>query len=173
MTSTSKAGIFTIVFGIACAVIYAVCTEVNLPVFTYHPATGEFGLFYDAPRRGPAMFWFGWILTAALGAAALAAIATFVPEPWLQRIVMVGVIGAVLYLIIYTVALFTYERASIELEFLTERWWSAALAAVVAVVFTAFAPAAWTRRLWPNWTVIVPVGVIVVMVYYLTPYFTR
>jgi hypothetical protein len=173
MTATSKVGVFAIAFGIAYSVIYVICTEVNLPVITYHPATGEIGWLAESPKRGPAMYWYGWMLTSLLGAVALASIATFIPESWLQRAIMLGVAFAILYLIVYTIALFIYDKATVELEFLKDRRWSLATAFVLAAATSVFAPARWTHRLWPGWMWIVPVGAIVVLVYYLTPYFTR
>src|SRR5262249_5814086 len=153
--------------------IYVTCTEFNLPVFTYHPALGEFGWWAEAPKRGPAMYWYGWMLTSLAGAAALGGLATLIPEPWLQRIIIAGVAFAVVYLIIYTAALFIYDKATIELEFLTDRLWSSIAALVAAVVVVVAAPAAWTRRVWPGWIWVVPLGAITVLVYYLSPYFTR
>jgi hypothetical protein len=173
MTTTGKLGVFAITFGLAYSVIYVICTEVNLPVFSYHPATGEFGWLSEAPRRGPVMYWYGWMLTSLIGAVALAGIAMLLPERWLQRAIMTGAIFAVLYLVIYTLALFIYDRATVELEFLKERAWSVAAALAIAAVAVLLAPAAWVRRLWPGWMWAVPLGAIAVLVYYLTPYFTR
>jgi hypothetical protein len=45
-----------------------------------------------------------------------------------------------------------------------DRWWSVAAALIVAVVVGLFAPARWTRRLWPGWMWVVPVGTITVLV---------
>jgi len=173
MIGSDKIPIFAVTFTAACAAIYAACTEINLPLVTYHPVIGELDLLWTPERRGPAMYWYGWMLTSALGALVLAAIATLVPGRWLQRAVAFACVGAVAYLVLYTLALFVYDRATIELEFLKSRWLSIGAAIVVAALMTLFMPASWTKRLWPEWSWVVPIGALVVLGYYLTPYFTR
>ena len=91
----------------------------------------------------------------------------------MQRAIAFGSIGAAAYLVLYTLALFVYERASIELEFLKSRWTSIAAAVILAAVISLLAPASWTRRLWPGWAWVVPLGALAVLGYYLSPYFTR
>ena len=91
MMASEKIPVFAITFTVAYATIYAICTEVNLPLLTYHPVTGEIGLLYQPPGRGPAMYWYGWMLTALIGAVAFALVATVIPEPWLQRAITFGV----------------------------------------------------------------------------------
>lgn len=71
MTASSKVVVFTIVFGVAYAVIYVICTEINLPLVTYHPVIGEVDVLWTPERRGPAMYWYGWMLTSLIGALAL------------------------------------------------------------------------------------------------------
>ena len=38
-----------------------------------------------APHGGPAMYWYGWLATAFLGALAVSAVALAVPERWAAR----------------------------------------------------------------------------------------
>ena len=66
-------GVFAAVF----AVLYVFAMELNWAAFTYHPRLMEFELGTQPPRNGPAMYWYGWLTTAALGglAAGLAAMA--------------------------------------------------------------------------------------------------
>jgi hypothetical protein len=161
------------VFSVAYAVIYVVCTELNLPLLTYHPVIGEVDFLWTPERRGPAMYWYGWMLTSVIGALALAAIATAVPESWVQRVILFGCLTAVAYLIFYTLALFIYDKATVELEFLKSRWPSIAAAVVLAAAISFFAPIKWSERLWPGWVWVVPIGALAVLAYYLTPYFTR
>jgi hypothetical protein len=170
----NKVPVFIIVFVAAYAALYAICTEVNLPLITYHPVIREVGLLWNPVRRGPAMYWYGWMLTAGIGAFVIAWIATVVPEQWVQRTIMIGCLAAVGYLIFSTLAPFVSDMAPVAAsDFLKSRspWVIAAL--VVAVVASYFAPAQWTQRLWPGWVWLVPIGSLSVLGYYLSSYFTR
>jgi hypothetical protein len=90
------------VFAIAFAVIYVVALEYNFALFTYHPALVEFGPLAQAPKSGPAMYWYGWIATSAIGAAAVAAASLALPAGatdrawsvlvWLVPAVMIGIV---------------------------------------------------------------------------------
>jgi hypothetical protein len=173
MTASSKVAVFTTVFGVAYAVIYVICTEMNLPLVTYHPAIGEVDVLWTPERRGPAMYWYGWMLTSLIGALALAWLAIIVPEQWVQRAIFFGCTAAVGYLIFYTAALFIYDRATVELEFLKSRPLAVVAALVAAAGISFFASSRWQQRLWPGWIWLVPIGALVVLGYYLTPFFTR
>jgi hypothetical protein len=173
MTASSKVAVFTTVFGVAYAVIYVICTEMNLPLVTYHPAIGEVDVLWTPERRGPAMYWYGWMLTSLIGALALAWLASVVPEQWVQRAIFFGYAAAVGYLIFYTAALFIYDRATVELEFLKSRPLAVVAALVAAAGISFFASSRWQQRLWPGWIWLVPIGALVVLGYYLTPFFTR
>ena len=80
--SSSRFGAFALVFGVSFAVLYVVCDMTALPMFTYHPGTDRIDPGFAPPRRdeGPAMYWYGWIATSALGATALGALAALLPE---------------------------------------------------------------------------------------------
>jgi hypothetical protein len=173
VTASSKVVVFTIVFGVAYAVIYVICTEINLPLVTYHPVIGEVDVLWTPERRGPAMYWYGWMLTSLIGALALAWLASVVPEQWVQRAIFFGWVAAVGYLIFYTVALFIYDKATVELEFLKSRSPAVAAALFAAASISFFAPTRWQQRLWPGWIWLVPIGALAVLAYYLTPFFTR
>ena len=173
MIASSKFAAVTIVFGVAYAVIYVICTEVNLPLLTYHPVIGEVDFLRAPERSGPAMYWYGWMLTSLIGAVALAWIASVVSEQWLQRAIFFGCAAALAYLVLYTLALFIYDKATVELEFLKSRPLSVVASLVAAAVIGFFAPAKWSERLWPGWVCLVPIGALALLAYYLTPYFTR
>jgi hypothetical protein len=173
MTATSKLAVFTIVFGVGYAAVYVICAEVNLPLLTYHPVIGEIDLLWTPERRGPAMYWYGWMLTSLIVALAIAGVASSIPERWVQRTIFFGSLAALAYLILYTLALFIYDKANVELEFLKSRSLAVAASLAAAAVISFFAPANWKQRLWPGWICAVPIGGLAVLAYYLAPYFSR
>jgi hypothetical protein len=173
VTATDKTAIFTITFTVGYAVIYVICTEFNLPVLTYHPVLGQIDFLWTPERRGPAMYWYGWMLTALIGATLLASIAILIPEKWMQRTIMFGALVAVGYLIVYSAALLIYDSAAVELEFLKSRWLSVMAALVLVALASLFVPEKLSHHLWPGWVWVVPIGALAVLGYYLTPYFTR
>jgi hypothetical protein len=73
---------FALVFGVSFAVLYVICDLAALPMFTYHPGTGRIDLGFARARRdeGPAMYWYGWLATSALGALILGLVAARLPE---------------------------------------------------------------------------------------------
>ena len=80
MTASRQFGLFTIAFAITYPIVYITAMEVNLALFTYHPAIGEFGWGADKPRGGPAMYWYGWMSTSALAALAVGLMCARLPE---------------------------------------------------------------------------------------------
>lgn len=77
------------VFGIAFALIYVTSVQYNLAIITYHPQLGQWGWLVEAPREGPAMYWYGWLITSALGAGAVAALSLLLPAKAIERTVAV------------------------------------------------------------------------------------
>jgi hypothetical protein len=73
---------FALVFGVSFAVLYVVCDVAALPMFTYHPGSDRIDLGFTRARadEGPAMYWYGWIATSALGAFILGLVAALLPE---------------------------------------------------------------------------------------------
>ena len=88
MPASSRFGAFALVFGVSFAILYVVCDMAALPLFTYHPGTDRIDPGYAPARRdeGPAMYWYGWIATSALGASILGTLATLLPEKIRGRI---------------------------------------------------------------------------------------
>ena len=86
MTRPSRAGTFATVFAVAFAVLYILAVWRNYALFTYHPALNEFGRGVQVPRGGPAMYWYGWLATAGLGAAAAGLAAALAPESLARRL---------------------------------------------------------------------------------------
>jgi hypothetical protein len=79
---------FALVFGICFGILYVICDVAGLPMFTYHPGTDRIEPGFAPARRdeGPAMYWYGWIATSALGASALALVAALLPARIAGRI---------------------------------------------------------------------------------------
>jgi hypothetical protein len=94
------------VFSIAFALIYIASVEYNLALITYHPQIGRWGVLAEAPKEGPAMYWYGWLLTSALGAGAIAALSLALPARpfervwsilvWVAPLAMIAVIAYIL-----------------------------------------------------------------------------
>ena len=80
--TSSRMRTFTLVFGICFGILYVICDMAALPMFTYHPGTDRIDPGFTPARRdeGPAMYWYGWIATSALGAFILGLIAAALPE---------------------------------------------------------------------------------------------
>ena len=77
---------FTIAFAVAYAVLYVLAVENNWALFTYHPALEEFGYLVQQPKDGPAMYWYGWMATSAIGALAIAGIVAWLPSGAANRV---------------------------------------------------------------------------------------
>jgi len=88
LATSARFKTFAIVFGIATAVLYVISDMARLPLFTYHPGTGRIDLGWAPARRdeGPAMYWYGWIATAVLGAAILGILAAMLPKRVTRKI---------------------------------------------------------------------------------------
>ena len=86
MSAVRSTPTFVIVFAVAFAVVYLLAVENNWALFTYHPALEEFGWFVEKTKDGPAMYWYGWLATAALGAAIIATLASWLPGAVTERI---------------------------------------------------------------------------------------
>jgi hypothetical protein len=158
------------VFSIAFAVFYLLAATFNYALFTYHPMLQEIDLLPQPMKAGPAMYWYGWMTTAAIGALVLATVGTFIPghwEPWVQRTITFACAYAVFYVIANAIALFIYDRASYELEFLKHPATPAIAALVATSIASFFFPSRWTQRLWSGWTGVIPLGVMLVFVYLL------
>ena len=86
---------FAFAFAIAFAALYVLALAKNLALFTVYPSFGlvVWGthLARDVvdPALGflaPAMYWYGWAATAALGALVAGLLAAALPERWARRV---------------------------------------------------------------------------------------
>jgi len=94
------------VFSAVFPVLYLAVTYFNLALITYFPTQGELHSLVQRAKEGPSMFWYGWILTAGIGAVAISAISLAVPErigarisPGWIGVIAVGVMLVFVYLL--------------------------------------------------------------------------
>jgi hypothetical protein len=76
------------VFVVAFAIIYAPTMDYNWTFATYHPIQGIWQMGRAPPLGGgsPAMYWYGFVITAAIGAAAVTALAALIPDNLMERV---------------------------------------------------------------------------------------
>ncbi|HEV8015645.1 MAG TPA: hypothetical protein VGP48_08930 [Stellaceae bacterium] len=66
-------------FSAAYAVLYVIAMYFNIAMFVYYPAPAEWH-WHDTPGvQGPAMYWYGWIAYAVIGAATVAGLGALLP----------------------------------------------------------------------------------------------
>ena len=106
MKITPSVPVFVVTFTAAFSTIYVLAVQYNWALFTYAPATGKFAPLLTPATGGPTMYWYGWMMTAALGAGVIAGLASLVPEGVAKRVwsgwswvVPIGVLVAFAYLL--------------------------------------------------------------------------
>jgi hypothetical protein len=84
----TKAERLTAVFAIAFAIIYAPTMDLNWTAATYPPIQGIWQWGKAAPLGGgsPAMYWYGFVVTAGLGALVVTGLAALIPDKVMERI---------------------------------------------------------------------------------------
>jgi hypothetical protein len=85
MTKTER---LAAVFAIAFALIYAPTMDYNWTLATYHPIQGIWQWGRAAPLAGgsPAMYWYGFVFTSAIGAAVVTALASLIRDGLMERV---------------------------------------------------------------------------------------
>ena len=91
--------IFSMLFGI----VYLTCFYMDWSPFRYYPDARRFHLKIT-PQDGPAILWYGWVTSAAVISAAIAAV---VPRPLAERLRPTWVWAIPLLIVIL---MFVYER---------------------------------------------------------------
>lgn len=86
MSPRRSLGFITIVFAVVYTIAYVIAVWKNYPLFTFHPVRGTVGWGLERPSDGPAMYWYGWISTAAIVAAGACVIAYVIPERVSNRV---------------------------------------------------------------------------------------
>jgi hypothetical protein len=92
------------VFAASFAVIYVLAVEFNWAVVTYHPRLGEWEWLTKPAKTGPAMYWFGWLITsfvasAAISLATLPVTGRWTPPVWIGWAVPLAVMFVFVYLL--------------------------------------------------------------------------
>jgi hypothetical protein len=177
-TSTMEAAkfeTFAITFGIAFPLLYTVCERLNWPLFTYHPVLNVVDFGRQPAGVGPPMFWYGWIVLAALSALVVACVATIVPARWLrQATVFCCALAALWPAALEALRYFIVYWATFDADFLNSVWVAAIPGFIGAAVITYSVPARLAERLWTSWLLIVPIAGLVVLGYsLLQPWFLR
>ena len=95
MTSSPSFRRFAFAYGTAFAALYVAALARDLALFTVYPSLGVvlLGTHHSKdtvdPALGfaaPAMYWYGWTATAALGALVFGLVAGWLPERWTRRL---------------------------------------------------------------------------------------
>jgi hypothetical protein len=88
VASSATLRAFVVTFAAAGPILYLVSIAWNLPLITYHPAMGriDFGWTPARSGEGPAMYWYGWTLTALVSTTMVSALATLLPERVTRRV---------------------------------------------------------------------------------------
>ena len=88
LAASAKFKTFAVTFAVAGTLIYLLCLHFNWPLFTYHPAVNrvEWGWGPSRSGEGPAMYWYGWTLTALVGVTIVSLLATLLPQRVTQRV---------------------------------------------------------------------------------------
>ena len=174
-TKASKFGTFAITFGIAFPLLYTVYERLNWPLFTYHPVLGNLDFWRQPAGVGPPMFWYGWIVLAAISAFVVGGIATIIPGHWLRRAtVFCCALAALWPAALAALRIFITDWATFDADFLNSVWVAAVPAFVGAAVITYYVPSRLAERVWTSWLLIAPIGGLVVLGYsLLQPWFLR
>jgi len=106
MSTSRRFEIFAIVFATVAPLVYVIAVENNYALITYHPINYSFGFGVQPPGEGPAMYWFGWMATAALAGGGAGLVAGLLPaaltrflRPALAWLVPLGVLVAFVILL--------------------------------------------------------------------------
>ena len=79
---------FAAVFSASFSLSYLLVDIYKLPFLSYFPATHQIVLGWtpSTPEDGPAMYWYGWIVSSALIALSLSLLSRMLPESLLRWI---------------------------------------------------------------------------------------
>ena len=172
----TKVRTFVFTFGIAFTLLYTVLERLNWPLFTYQPAAGKLYFWLHRPLsgEGPPMYWYGWIVNAAIAAFVVAWIATIISGQWLRRAtVFCCALAALWPAALAALRIFITDWATFDADFLNSVWVAAVPGFLGAAAITYFVPSRLAERAWTSWLLIVPIVGLVVLGNSLLIYFVR
>jgi len=175
-TSTKRARTFTFTFGIAFTLLYTVLERLNWPLFTYQPAAGKLYFWLHRPLsgEGPPMYWYGWIVNAAIAALVVAWIATIISVQWLRRAtVFCCALAALWPASLAVLRIYIRDWATFDADFLDSVWIAAIPAFAGTAAITYFISSRLAERVWTSWLLIVPIVGLIVLGNSLLIYFVR
>jgi hypothetical protein len=172
----AKVRTFVFTFGIAFTLLYTVLERLNWPLFTYQPAAGKLYFWLHRPLsgEGPPMYWYGWIVNAAIAAFVVGSIATIISGQWLRRAtVFCCTLAALWPAALAGLRIYITGWATFDADFLDSVWVAAPPAFVGAAAITYYMPSRLAERVWTSWLLIVPIVGLVVLGNSLLIYFVR
>src|SRR5215470_19940708 len=174
--SATQTRSFAFTFGIAFTLLYTVYERLNWPLFTWQPAVGKMYFWLHRPLsgEGPPMYWYGWIVNAAIAALVVGSIATTISGPWLRRAtVFCCALAALWPAALAALRIYITDWATFDADFLNSVWVAAPPAFAGAAAITYYMPARLAERAWTSWLLIVPIGGLIVLGNSLLIYFVR
>ena len=174
--SSAKVRTFVFTFGIAFTLLYTVVERLNWPLFTYQPAAGKLYFWLHRPLsgEGPPMYWYGWIVNAAIAAFVVGSIATIISGQRLRRAtVFCCALAALWPAALAALRIYITGWATFDADFLDSVWVAAPPAFVGAAAVTYYVPAQLAERAWTSWLLIVPIAGLIVLGNSLLIYFVR
>ncbi len=172
----AKSRTFAFTFGIAFTLLYTVLERLNWPLFTYQPAVGKLYFWLHRPLggEGPPMYWYGWIVNAAIAAFVVGWIATIISGQWLrQATVFCCALAALWPTALAALRIYITNWATFDADFLNSVWVAAAPAFLGAAAITYYVPSRFAERAWTSWLLILPIVGLVVLGNSLLIYFVR
>jgi hypothetical protein len=172
----AKLRTFAFTFGIAFTLLYTILERLSWPLFTYQPAAGKLYFWLHRPLsgEGPPMYWYGWIVNAAIAALVLGWIATIISGQWLRRAtVFCCALAALWPSALAALRIYITDWATFDADFLNSVWMAAPPAFLAAAAITYYLPSRLAERVWTSWLLVVPIVGLVVLGNSLFIYFVR
>jgi len=87
-SSALRYGTFATIFSASFSLSYLIADVYKLPIFSYYPATMKVTLGWTPSTvdDGPAMYWYGWLLTSLVIALPLSLLCSTLPFSVLKKI---------------------------------------------------------------------------------------